>query len=462
MRKIISFACVLALSALTVSNTFAQNESKPVQGIKKLGKTFKEAAVQTYHDASDAVKSETKKGTDKEEAAPAAPTYYVSMHTGSNRNPGTAKDAPLKNLQKALDVAPEGSTILVAEGNYFGTLNSGNINIEKPVSIIGGYNTAFSEKDPLRYRTTVRPDGTSNGTQSGEGTMQVKVRKTGAKVLIDGLLFDRGNSVAYNDNHAGQPEGVECPMMQPIGSEGIGGEKLAEEIRTAETAIIYLDNSDCDLTIRNCSFVNGPYYGIKGMAKGHIEINNNIFVNIRMAAVEIPGGSVLNNAEIHFSYNTVLFVWSRLKDQADMGFGYRFMNGANSYLDHNIFGCAVCSALDRCRVEALKEREAKKVTTSESSIFFLNNMADITLPGGGESLKIRVKDFDDVEQLAKASGNQAVKDPSFFEGKVDAAYLNGFLNTMKTSSGMFANRYPFEKALELFGAIEGCGAQVAM
>ncbi|OQC45168.1 MAG: hypothetical protein BWX59_01416 [Bacteroidetes bacterium ADurb.Bin028] len=55
-------------------------------------------------------------------------TLYVSQSNGSNRNDGS-KDAPFKNIQKAIDQAPDGATILVAEGNYFGMLNSGNINI---------------------------------------------------------------------------------------------------------------------------------------------------------------------------------------------------------------------------------------------------------------------------------------------------------------------------------------------
>lgn len=49
--------------------------------------------------------------------------YHVSRENGSNKNDGSLA-APFKNLQKALDVAEDGATILVAEGNYFGMLNS--------------------------------------------------------------------------------------------------------------------------------------------------------------------------------------------------------------------------------------------------------------------------------------------------------------------------------------------------
>jgi hypothetical protein len=128
------------------------------------------------------------------------------------------------------------------------------------------------------------------------------------------------------------------------------------------------------------------------------------------------------------------------------------------------------------------------VTTATNNIFFLNKQADLMIPGGGQFMRIWAKDFEDVEQLAEVEGNKTLKDPSVFKGKLDEAYLNGFLNAsykektdydpnsaantfraamgmnmvgkMESSATMFMNRYPFAKALELFGAVEGTGAQM--
>ena len=95
--------------------------------------------------------------------------------------------------------------------------------------------------------------------------------------------------------------------------------------------------------------------------------------------------------------------------------------------------------------------------------------------------------FDDVEQFTEVAGNKVLTDPSIFNGKINKAYLEGFLN-LKTSSemsvdynssanqfrsafgmnlqgtgttktNMYANRYPWQEALLLFGAVNGCGAQ---
>lgn len=439
-----------------------QAQNNTGESVKKFGRRFRDAIADTYHDAVNAIKGEpaadrSSRGADRTARTtgiPSGEVYYVSITDGSNRSEGT-REEPFKNIQKALDVAPEGAVILVSEGNYFGTLRSGNINIEKPVTILGGYNADFTERDILKYRTTVCPSVESNETQSGKGTMQIRVRRAGTKVIVDGLLFDRGNSIAYDPNGEGQPEGVGSPRMQVLGEVGKGGAKLDRETKTAQTAILFLDNCQSEVEIRNCAFVNAPDCAIKGTAGAGVVIENNVFVGIRKAGVEIAGSMIARNSDIRFSNNTVLFVWPSDLEEGDLGFAYRFMNGANSYLDHNILGCCTLAALDRCRVETIREKETMKVTSAEYNLFFQNPLGDIALPGGDRPLLVQVKDFEDVEQLTGVTGNRDTEDPSIFEGVLDEAYLAGF----QTSETMYMNRYDFEKALALFGAVEEYGAQ---
>lgn len=420
--------------------------------------------------------------------AASAQTYYVSKSTGSNRNDGS-KDAPFKNIQKAIDAVPEGATIYVAEGNYFGTLDKGNIPVTKCVKIYGGYNTDFSQRDVLKYRTMVQPNAASNGTASGLGTMIIKTNNAKEEVVIDGILFDRGNSISYNAKGEGKPEGVDCPMMNPIGTSGKGGANLDEQVLTTETREIYFDNPTFkQITIRNCAFVNAPNYGIGGQFRGKALIDNNIFINNRMIACDIWGGDANINMEVEFCNNTVLFTWSRLKDMGDMGYAFRYNNRTDSYVHHNILGCSVFAALDRGRTDTPKDREAMKVTTSEHNMFFLNKRGDLALPGGGMFMMVNCEDFEEVEQLAEIDGCVRLKDPSVLKGKINEAYLNGFINasyketlnsnpnspenqfrsamgmnqtgTMTSSATMFANRYPFEDALKMFGAVKDYGAQL--
>ena len=463
MRKIL---CALGIGLLLLSFSgqpvLAQSRNNTGESsVRKFGRRVRDAVTDTYHDAVSAIRGESSGSsagvrTSQASGRPdllSGPKYYVSLANGSNRSEGT-REAPFKNIQRALDVAPEGAVILVAEGNYFGTLRSGNINIEKPVAILGGYNDDFTERDILRYRTTVRPSVSSNETQSGKGTLQIKVRRPGSNVTVDGLLFDRGASIAYHPDGEGQPDGIESSMMQPPGTAGKGGEELDEETKTAQTAIVFLDNCQSEVEIRNCLFANAPDGAVKGTAGAMVTLENNVFVGIRKAAVEISGSMLARNADIRFRHNTVLFVWPSAPEEGELGFGFRFMNGANGYLDHNIIGCCSLAALDRCRVETIKEKEAQKVTSAEYNLFFQNPLGDIALPGGDRPILVQVKDFDDVEQLTGVAGNQDLEDPGVFDGAIDEAYLGAF-----RAGTMYMNRYNFEKALALFGAVEDYGAQ---
>lgn len=81
-----------------------------------------------------------------------AADIYVSLETGKNKNAGT-KEAPLKNLWKALEQAEHGDTIHVAEGVYPGKMKQNWFKIDKAVSILGGYAKDFSVRNPLGHRT---------------------------------------------------------------------------------------------------------------------------------------------------------------------------------------------------------------------------------------------------------------------------------------------------------------------
>jgi len=415
-------------------------------------------------------------------------TFFVSSTTGNNKNDGS-KENPLKNIQKAVDMAADGDSINVAEGNYFGILDKGNIIVNKAVTIMGGYSPDFSKRDVLNHLTMVQPTSDSNGTASGQGTMQIQVKKAGVEVVIDGLIFDRGNTIAYNPKGDGQPEGVESAMMQPIGTGGNGGPDLTTaNVKTIQTSTFYLDNISCDLTVRNCAFLNSPFNGIIGTVQGSkVTITNNIFIGNRFAGVEINGGSPVKNAEIYFSYNTVLFSWSRLKDYLDMGYGFRYGTRTDGYVTNNIIGLSIFGGLDRAKMDADKAREGQRKSTAENNVFFLNKQGDLNIPGGGKFMRISAEQFDDAEQLTASGGNKVLTDPATFKGIINEPYLNGFLaasyketatvdrdspanvfraamgmniqGTLKSSATMYANRYPWKEALKFFGAMKDCGAQ---
>ena len=166
--------------------------------------------------------------------------------------------------------------------------------------------------------------------------------------------------------------------------------------------------------------------------------------------------------------------------------------GLPGTIDNDLYGTdstiGYDTALDYTHIDSDKNREATRNTVVENNVFFLNRMGDLSIPGGGNFINISSADFSDVEYIDSESGNTTVQDANIFKGKIDEAYLKGFLNasytaemqhnpnsavntfrsalgmnqigTMTSKVTMYANRYNWEKALLIFGAMPGYGAQM--
>lgn len=430
-------------------------------------------------------------GANSEEAT----VLYVSVKRGSNRKDGSIS-TPLKDLQKAIDVAPEGAIIRVAEGNYLGSLDQGWVKVDKYVSIVGGYSDDFSQRDPLTFRTTIRPGVEQIMTSGNQGLMDIRVvGKRDGVVLVDGIVFDRGQinryvAPLYDNPVAAAPEGTETGRIVVVG-ESPTAPKLQPVGMTSAFQLIS-GEAEGNITIRNSLFLNGYHFGIQMAIKGgHLDVYNNVFVANRMAASEVRGGlGQPNTSSIAFHNNTVLFTWSRTKSMEDMGFGFRYMTGIDADVYNNIFGTSNYGALDRSYVDSDKSKEAKRVTSAWNNLFFGNRNGDLVLPsGGGGWTYVLAKNFEDVDQLTQYENNREMNEAEVnaISQKIDTAYLKGFIgitgsqtssfnpnssiNQFRSALGMnmqgtetvrtsmYGNRYPYEKAFELFGAIDGYGAQ---
>ena len=415
----------------------------------------------------------------------AANVYYVSTK-GSARGAGT-KEAPMKDIQKAIDKAANGDVIKIAQGNYLGTLDRGWIQIRnKYVSLEGGWNDSFTARNPTQYITRIQPSVAQRGT-IGRGLLLIESTSDMRKeIVIDGLFFDLGLLNEYckadpTDPRFGCPEGCETGRIKPVGTPPnktirlIGG-KVAG-----------------NLTIRNCMFLKASYNGIiMTTMGGNWEIYNNVFVSNLYAACEVTGGLNQNmnahKSSVDFHHNTVMFTWPTTKEMESMGYGYRFRNGADHNVHHNIFGCNNFGALDGGWDDSNLPAEKRKVCSAYSNLFFMNK-GDIVIAGtsGGNWLYVPGKRFDEIEMLQKYENNMEIPGTSSFKNVIDAAYLKGFASlkimttesydansaanqyreahglnkqgTMTTRVSMFGNRYSFDKALKFFGAESGFGAQ---
>ena len=285
------------------------------------------------------------------------------------------------------------------------------------------------------------PPASVNGTGSSNPLVELDVvAAPGERLVFDGIIFDKGDSNAY-DPSRGKPRGVETGML--VLPPGVGQNGKNANVITAAKPLLggkFLGGGE--LAIRNSVFSNVNNSAIRLGAHGEVNIANNVFVANAISACEIWGAKNQADAvKIDFSYNTMLFTWPRTADFGDGGQGFNVMTKADV----------------------------------------------VILPGLGLFETVFAKDFPDVELFDEAVGNEELKDDKTLRKAVNKAYMEGFLDasykesveydpnsftnelrrvfginqiaTGQSEISMFGNKYPLKDAVKLFGAVEGYGAQ---
>lgn len=476
---------------------FLSVQPAQAQGLSGLGNKLKqtvkkvatEALESTDNGSTSPVPGNT--GPVTNNARPAAHSgsvYYVSQENGSARGAGSL-EAPVRDIQKAIDLAKNGDIVRIAQGNYLGTLDRGWIEIKgKYITLEGGWNESFTERNPVKYITKMQPGPEQRGTIPASNGMLYLDATTdpNQQMIIDGLFFDLGLLLEYRpateDERNGWPGGsVETgrvgeismppnPAIRAIGGKVKGG-----------------------LIIRNCLFTNIAFHGIiLSQRGGSWEIYNNVFVANHYASVDINGGinasTDAHSATVDFHHNTVAFSWPRTKEFSDMGYGYRFRNGVDHNIHHNIFACNSMAALDGGWDDSNLPADKRKICSATDNRFFMNK-GDLSIAGtsGGAWIFVKSKRFDEATMLTGYERNAELGQESQFINALEPDYLKGFANLKVVSTQsydpnsaanlyraahglnqqgssttrvtMHGNRYNMDKAIALFGAEAGYGAQ---
>jgi len=491
---------ILAAAALFATISFSADAQ-----FKALGESLKNKALGTAQSSVNKAKTDAHDAKSAESQQPKSNpvktngiVYYVNAETGSNRADGLTPQTPKKDIQRALDAIKDngqaGATVRVAAGNYLGYMDAGYIEIRTWLTLEGGWNSDFTARDPYTYVTMIQPGPECLGTNGNKGVIELSgLDNTNytndGTVVIDGIMVDCGYETVYlpynpDDPKTGSPEGVDTGRMVDDGSK-----QVAHQLMHSDAAIAG------NLIVRNCLFMNGPYFGIQINTRcGQIEVANCVFISNRYGSVRIDGWDKEGyRSKVNFHHNTVGFSWCRDKMMEDMGYGYEFMNKVSGDVHHNIFFCNNYAAIARTRSLSGPDAviEAKKVTNVYDNCFYMN-AADIQLAsaGGGKWTNVMVKNFEDISEktIPNIDGNKNISNDDPFVQAIWAPYLKGFANlkVLDESSSvdrnsaanlyrsahgmniqgteihrvsMYGNRYRFEEAMKLFGAKAGYGAQ---
>ena len=494
------------LSAQALLKGLKDAAKKAVEEVAGAGSTSSSSS----NSASSAGSSILNKATS---ALPAAKgkTYYVSVSTGSARADGLSPTTAMKDLQKAIDAAEENDVIFVAEGNYLGNLDRGYIEVGrfgnatqdadrgKFISLYGGYSTDFSERDVIKHVTKFQPTSQKFIAPLFNFNARRPYGYNGpmGTVVIDGFVFDLGENNLYcaanvDDERTGTPNAgvLTGRFIEPDASPAVPKVGYAN----GDEYGLHLD-VEGNVRISNCIFVNCRDYGISAMmGKGHMEICNNIFIACRYSACQVRGSAndkELDQVSLEFHHNTVLFTWTRTKSFEDMGQGFRFMNGIRTIDVHNnIFGCNSNCGVERVYYETTAANEKAKISNLYDNYFFANKRDLELASAGAATISVPAARIEEVEQIGpKYEGNMELPEGNdAFLNAIDQPYLQGYMNLSIVSSqsydanstanqinrifgqnqqgseivrpNMYANKYPWEKAKDLFGKVDNYGAQM--
>ncbi|MDX2012306.1 MAG: hypothetical protein SFW67_19070 [Myxococcaceae bacterium] len=365
-------------------------------------------------------------------ARPVGRDWFVKA--GAQGGDGS-KEKPFRDPWQALEKVQAGDFVHVAEGEYVGKLKSGRWKIGMPyVSFLGGYDAAFSERNPWKHPTRLLAPADLKGRRDGyvvEGTDD----HTGA--IVDGFVFDRTTDNRY----------------KPNGDLDYDNSEKQEHL--------WLSKPGC--VVRNNLFSNGAEGSLR-IASGNT-VENNLFVNHHVRTVVAQRG--IGNGPFIFRNNTLAFSWDLRFGQGNGRNGHLLSveNGVSAIIDGNIFEFA-----DNDAIRLMADPADVELT---NNTFNHNLWSNVMRPQDNTTVDDKtfanLKDF----KFKKLSGNQVVSaglpvDQAFFDaylsrtasvpGKVtmdDWNQLRELLGQPMLATGGkgpegFAPNFPWQKALQLF------------
>jgi len=462
-KRIILLLSLIVVINITINNkAFAQlNKLKNVK--KEVTKSVNTVPVKeekTETKAEEPKQETTTESTTESAAKPNGKIIYVAK-TGKNSNPGT-KEAPIKNLDKAIQVAEDYDKIYVQEGVYSGTFDVGYFEITKPLELYGGYNADFTKRDLVNTPSIIQTIK-DKATSSKQSIIMISETHD---VVIDGFTIDMGEHNNY-DNKA--PQGVETGYLTLTNTGGT----------PKRSAIKVVGNN---VKIQNNTFVNISYGGIFIMQRmnleGKILVDNNVFVNCSQAGIECnPLRGPGQVREIEISNNTFAFTYGTTFLNDNLGCSVWLKGNANYNIHHNIFSYASDAAL---RYLDVTEATLKL----DYNLFMNNRKNDIHTSIYNKRVFISVEEFEDVDFVSSLVGNKrmtqklplnapytsefinmAAEVSMEYDPNTDWNQVRSILGLPQQASGkatisFFANKYPWKESLKLFGAVNEFGAQL--
>ncbi len=251
--------------------------------------------------------------------------WYVSVARGKGKK--GSKKKPAKDLGNILAKLAPGDTVHIAEGVYMGRGKNGSNTITIPVNIIGGYDDAFTTRDPWgKHRTIFAGDTLSkNYPAGGPPALFIDLMKYGGDavpITVDGVIVDHG----YRNRYTTKEETKLAPKANPKTGQNPSPGMGALVIRVQKSAK-FDRGPRWTVVVQNCivmnAYQNQGALSVAGFKGSKITIKNNAVIQSSGA-----GTFLVEN-------NTVLFSWDSGFSQ---GFNIHMDTAVKATLKNNVFG----------------------------------------------------------------------------------------------------------------------------
>ena len=386
MKKIYLLVAAALMAAMPMNGQFFKNLGNEVK--KVTNQSSQSQSSQSSSQSSSQNRSAQSNQGSQAVAPNSGKVYYVSVNGKSRGADGLSVETAKKDIQAVLNIIKEnnesGAVIRVSEGNFLGATNAGYIEISSWVTLEGGWNADFTERDPFKYITRIQPTQEQLGTNGSKGLItisgldDVMAKKPKGTLIIDGIMLDQGLEAYYMPNDP-KDERNGCP------SEAFETGRMVDAVppQVQHQGIYSQGWIAGNVIIRNCLVANCTMFGMQFSTRcGEVEIYNNVIISNRYGGVRIQGGDKNGEAShINFHHNTVAFSWCRDKYMEDMGYGYEYMTLVSADVHHNLFIGNNYAAVARTHALSGPDApiEAKRITNLYDNYYYIN-AADLQLP----------------------------------------------------------------------------------
>lgn len=186
-------------------------------------------------------------------------TLFLCAKAGSDVNGGRSAEQPLKSIKAAIRKSASHDIILIANGNY-----SSLDTIAFPLTLIGGYNSNFKNRNPFPAKSFI--SGTLLFNNGGRlSNMSIQGEHSRISVVNSNSQFDSCSFIGSNEAlrlHGGRHHINNCLFSNN------------------NTSIIC--SGSANLSIQKATFATNMS-GVKSVNSGLISVKNSIFLNTKMS-----------------------------------------------------------------------------------------------------------------------------------------------------------------------------------